>query len=464
MLQILARNGLQLLSTMVLARLVAPGEFGLFVLCGTLTTFLMFFADLGLPWAAIQSKELRPEQVNALFWINVASGAFFWLVCVAAGPLVEAFYQQPGLTGVLAVSGAGFLAHGIAAQPQALLGRSLRFGARAIVDIATLVAGAGVSIGLAYQGYGVWSLAWGPLATGALRAIASWKLSGFRPSLRVEWGSAAAMFRFGGELTLAGFCFYLFRNLDDILIGRAWGPSELAFYNKAYFLMSLLTVVPANSLNSVYVPALSRSAAEGDTARFGELFRDSLSQITFFVAPACAGLALTAAEAVEIVYGDQWSRVAPVLLWFGLAGAFQFPFITTGWLLVSAGKTRHYLAWSAVSALVLAATFFASIGFGAQGVALAFFAVTGIGLAIPSQIFAHRSAGIPVLPLLRRLGAIYAAVFAMVFAVWMFELWVLPADSTFWFSLASKVAIGVVVYGGCSWLWVSPHPLRRAAR
>jgi O-antigen/teichoic acid export membrane protein len=113
----------QTATTMVLARLLSPQDFGLQGMVVVVTGFLAIFQDAGLGMATIQRLEVTHEQTSTLFWINVATGVVLTILCAAAAPLLVAFYHEPRLYWVAVISGTTFLFTGLAAQHGALLQR-----------------------------------------------------------------------------------------------------------------------------------------------------------------------------------------------------------------------------------------------------------------------------------------------------------------------------------------------------
>src|SRR5262249_43939552 len=127
---------LQTVSTVVMARLLTPADFGLVAMVTTVTGMATAFADFGLSEATIQRKEVTQEQVSTLFWINVAIGAGLMLITIALGPLLSWLYRQPQLLKITLVLSFNFLIGGLRVQPNALLKRQMRYTALAFRDIA----------------------------------------------------------------------------------------------------------------------------------------------------------------------------------------------------------------------------------------------------------------------------------------------------------------------------------------
>lgn len=456
-LQIIARNILSLGTTAVLARLLTPEDFGLIGMVATLTALLMVFSDMGLSWATIQRQSLSRIQVSNLFWINLVAGAALWAICVIFSPLVASFYNQPKLTAVTAVLGAGFMLSGLAAQPIALLNRSMNYKAVAQIEVLSIIAGALSALYAAYMGLGYWALVIQGLTSGSVRAILALKMSKislYAPKRNVD---TLSLVSFGGTLAINGLLIYLARNLDSVLIGKYWGATELGYYNRAYFLMLLPSMLATGVLTNLMVPSLS--AFQNDLERFGNAYRKALTLVALVGCPMALGLALTADEMVKVFYGDQWKPVSTILIWLSIAGITQPIYNTTGWLFTSLGKAKHFLLLTAVNSIILSMIFFISINGGVLAIAKAYGITMGIFLLFPALWWAHKVAELPLNRSFLSLLPIFLSLLIMTVTVLLTD-YILSSLKMNWIViLISKIFIGVVSY--CTSIFILKKELIR---
>lgn len=151
-------NVLRIGSMIVLARLLAPKDFGLIAMVTALTVFAERFKDLGLDIATIQYKEIAHEQVSNLFWINVCVGIFIMIVVASSSPLISWFYGEPRLVWIALALSVSFFFGGLTIQHQALLRRQMRFVRLAWIQISSVAFGAATGIWCAWQGLDYWAL------------------------------------------------------------------------------------------------------------------------------------------------------------------------------------------------------------------------------------------------------------------------------------------------------------------
>src|SRR5690606_21323405 len=211
------------------------------------------------------------------------------------------------------------------------------------------VVAAVTAIGFALAGLGYWALVVQGLAGQLARAALSIPASRIRLQAPAKDSGTRSMVGFGGLLAANGLLIYLARNLDSVMIGKVWGTEQLGYYDRAYFLMLLPSMLATGALANLMVPSLS--ALQDERERFGDAYRRALRMVAFVGCPMAAGLALVAPEAVRLVYGEKWLPVVPILVWLSLAGITQPIYNTTGWLFTAAGKAKLYFAVTLINAI-----------------------------------------------------------------------------------------------------------------
>lgn len=213
----------------------------------------------------------------------------------------------------------------------------MRFVSLAVVDIGSMLGAVAISVALASSGAYYWSLVFGQLALAAITAASVWTLSGWRPGLPTRRSGVRTMLVFRGHLTGFSIVNYWARNLDNLLIGRVWGPSQLGLYSRAYQLL-LVPIDQANTpVAAVAVPALSRL---GDSPeRYRQAYLHILEKLAMVTMPMMAFLIATSDWMVHLVLGSQWLGVSSLFAWLGIAGLVQPLANTTGWLFITQART-----------------------------------------------------------------------------------------------------------------------------
>jgi O-antigen/teichoic acid export membrane protein len=384
---------LQLASTMVLARILTPQDFGLIAMVAAVTGFTMAFKDLGLSMATVQRAQVSHDQVSTLFWINLGISLLLAMGTVGLSPVVVWFYGEPKLLWIMIVLAAGFVFGGLTVQHQALLRRQMRMLALAVIDISALGAGIVVAIICASRGLRYWSLVLMQITMACITAAGVWISSGWRPGWPVRRSGIRAMLAFGGNLTGFSVVNYFVRNLDNVLIGRYWGARSLGVYSRAYSLLLFPIGQITSPITAVAVPALSR--LQEDPERYRGFYLKSLRLISYISMPVVAAMWVLSSEIVRLVLGEEWIDAGPIFRILAIAAIWQSVGSTVGWVYTSLGQTRRMFIWACIAAPLIALSFLIGLRWGAVGVATAY-ALCCTALLVPQFSFAVKYSPISV--------------------------------------------------------------------
>lgn len=361
---------LQMGSTIILARLLTPQDYGLIGMVSAVTGFVSMFKDMGLSMATIQKAEVNHRQISTLFWVNVGLSIATMLVSAAIAPVIAWFYGEPRLTLITLVSAIGFIFGGLTVQHQALLNRQMRFTALAIIDIISMLIGITTAIVLAWYGAGYWALVMMQLAIAISTTIGVWLICRWRPSLPSLHSGIGEMLAFGGNLTGYSIINYFSRNLDNVLIGRYWGAGELGLYSKAYQLLLL----PINQINapiaSVAIPALSRLV--DSPAQYRKAYLRIVEKVALLTMPIMIFMIATSDWLVLLLLGSQWNDSRRIFILLALAGLIQPVANSTGWLFISQNRSHQMFQWGLIGGTINIVSFFAGLHWGAVGVAASY--------------------------------------------------------------------------------------------
>lgn len=375
------RLGLQTVSTMVLARLLTPTDFGLIAMVTAVTGFINLLKDAGLSAATVQKDAITHGQVSSLFWINVILGLLLSGITVALAPLIADFYQEPRLKLITCALAINFVLGAMLVQHDALMRREMRFMALAWIEVISTLGGIIAAILLALLGCHYWALVGMSVVRTILNVLALWTVQSWRPGIYQRGSGVRPMLRFGGYLTFNSLLNFGFRNLDNVLIGWCWGAGPLGFYTKAYGLLML----PINQVNSpiraVAVSALSR--VQKDEHRMRRYFVGGYSIITSITLPIIVSTVIFADEIILLMLGKQWLGAVDLFRYLApaaLVGVLSNPL---GWVLWATGRADRLLQLGFFWTGMVVIGFVVGLQFGAKGVAIGFSAAS-CALALPN--------------------------------------------------------------------------------
>ncbi|WP_299410524.1 lipopolysaccharide biosynthesis protein [Acaryochloris sp. IP29b_bin.148] len=371
---------LTLISNICLARLLTPADHGLVSMVMAVIGFMKLFKDLGLSMATVQRKEINHAQVSTLFWINLAFSLLIGLITVILAPVIAQFYQEPRLVWITIALASGIVISGLGTQHIALLQRQMQYSKLAACELIAQVCGVGLAIVAALQGMGYWALVIYPIATATTLTLGALLSCGWIPGWPSWDPEIPSMLKFGGNLTGFTVINYCARNVDNILIGKYLGKTQLGLYAKAYQLL-LLPIKQINGpIRSVAIPLLSRLSDSPE--KYRRAYIKIVQKLMLLTVPLVAFMMATSDWLIAILLGKQWIPATPIFLWLGLAGAMQPVANSVGWLLISQGQTDRMLIWGIISTILAVTSFGIGLPWGATGVA-ASYALVWILITMP---------------------------------------------------------------------------------
>lgn len=384
---------LQTASTAILARILTPQDFGVVAMVLSVTVFAKLFQDMGLSTATIQKGNLTHEQSSTLFWLNVSVGLLLTLLLACFGPVLAWFYQQPAILWVTVALSTNFLLAGLGAQQGALLKRSMRFRALGVIQIAQTFVVAFVTITAAVAGLRYWSLVLGNVLGSVVRVGILWSITGWVPGAAKRGAGIRSLLSFGANVTGFEVANYFSRNLDNLLIGKFWGPDALGLYSKAYALLMLPISNLRDPLNTVALPALSQ--LQHHHARYRQYFKRYLSLMAFASMPVVAFLFVCSDNVILFLLGRRWIASSSIFAILALSAFVQPVVASRGLVMVTTGNSRRFLWFGIWNALAVSTGFAIGLPWGAKGVAVAYAIVNYLTL-YPSLRFCYTNTPVRV--------------------------------------------------------------------
>lgn len=300
-----------LITTAILARLLAKGDFGLVAVAVVAINYLSVLKDLGLGVALIQRKGDVQEAANTVFTINLFLGLALSALVIPLAPFVAAYFHDPQITSVLRWMGISFVINALGSVHTNWLVRDLDYRRKLVPELGGALTKGVISIGMAYMGYGVWSLVFGQIAGAVASVILVWIILPWRPRFTLDRNVAGSLMKFGASVTLIDILTQITDNIDYVIVGRFFGLVPLSIYTLAYRLPEMLLIGNLWVMGGVVFPAFSSIQDRPEDLRRG--FLASVRVVELFAVPICLGLLIAADPIVRVVFGDQWLDAIPVL-------------------------------------------------------------------------------------------------------------------------------------------------------
>lgn len=364
-----AKVSIQMLSVVVLARLLTPESYGLIAMVTAVIGLTDVFRDFGLSAAAIQAPVLtRRQQVN-LFWLNTGLGALLTVLAFTAAPLLGAFYHRPELVPITHALAFTFFINGMATQYRADLSRRMMFSRLAVADVAGSLLGLCVAIALALRGVEVWALVAQQLTQVTVMLLVVVISAAWLPRRYDRQVPVGKFLSFGWRLAGSQLVNYVGNNIDTVMLGLRVGASNLGLYNRSYQLIMTPLGQIRGPLNTVAVPVLSKLQDQWE--RFQDFVVKGQIALGYTLVAGLAFVAGSAHTLVTILLGPQWEAASDVLALLAIAGGVTTLSSVGYWVYVTKGLVDHLLTYTFISTGIRVTCVLIGSSFGLLGVAAA---------------------------------------------------------------------------------------------
>ena len=409
------RQAIQVVTSVVLARLLLPQDFGLLGMAVVFVGLSQLLADFGIGAAIVQAQETSDAALSSSFWLNLLVGVILIAAVGLAAPWIADFYGEPRVEILARVLSLTLLMSSVMVVPRAILYKSLDLKGVVKSQVIGSIVGSAAAVSLAWIGWGVWSLILQPVIGSAVTVFLTFLYSGWRPKFIYSWPSVKDLAYFSMPVLGSDLVNYANRNSDSLIIGKVLGSQLLGYYSLAYQIM----LYPMTQVSSVVVRILfpTLSKVQEDPDRFSSAYLKSVAAIALVTFPMMTGLFVLAEDFVLAVFGEKWLPMTDVLRILSWVGLLQSINVTAGTIYLSTGKPKFSFYVAALSAPVLIGAFLIGVHWGLVGVSLAYaiacLVVTGANLS-----WALHVAAIPLSSLFDALVRPFAASLAMMALVW----------------------------------------------
>jgi O-antigen/teichoic acid export membrane protein len=442
--------------TIILSRLLTPTDFGIFAIAMSFVVLADIFRDFGTSNYLLQPKQLTDQQLRSAFTAVLVTSTLCALVLLLTTPAIVSFYGDERFWQLMPLFALNLMLGPFSVIGTSLLRRNLAFGTLAGISLLGTAVNFIVVVVLASLGYGVMSLAWAALSAGAVRVVAVWIVQPCSTAFRISLRGWKHPFEFGIVSTATAILNVVYEYLPQLIIGRGIGLAAAGLFSRAGSLCQLPERLVISTLSPVLLPALSQQARADVPLKPYYLL--ALSHMSALQWPILLCLALLAEPAVLILYGEQWTEVAPLARIMALSALVRFPAFMTYPTLVALGRVRDTLWMSLISLPPSVLLIFLASPYGLEAVAATQF------ISAPFQVF------VAISFIRRRIGVSWTEIAGATWRSFVIALCsaaapalVVVLQGGFSFNIPHSVLAFAVAGAAAGWLAglvLSGHPLR----
>lgn len=304
-------QGVQFLSSIVMARLLLPEDYGILAMLFIFMDLSAMITDMGFTTSLIRRQNCTKADYSTVFYINVGISILLYGIFYLSSSIIARFYSQPILLQIIPILGTTFVLNALYAIPSTLLTKNLRFNIRAQIVIFESIISAICGITFAYMGYGLWALVFQILIKSVLRLFLFSIVARWTPDLIFSFQSLKRLYSFGSKVLGANLLFTIYQNVYSVIIGRFLSPAVLGYFSRADGYSKLIPINISTVLMKVMLPLISK--IQDNNEDLISINKQTVVVTSFVIFPLSMFLAGAASPLISVIITDKWLPCAPIL-------------------------------------------------------------------------------------------------------------------------------------------------------
>lgn len=439
-------QGVTFAVSIVLARILDPDTYGVVALITVFTTIMQVFIDAGLGSALIQKKDADDTDFSSVFFFNLGMCIVLYGIMFLCAPLIAELYERPYMTPMIRVLSLVLIISGIKNVQQAYVSRNLLFKKFFFSTLGGTIGAAIIGVWMALAGFGVWALIAQNLFNVTLDTIILWITVKWRPQRRFSFHRLKSLLIYGWKLLASALLDVGYHSISQLLIGKKYTSSDLAYYNRGNQFPSLIVSNVNTSMDSVLFPAMS--SLQDDKEKVLEITRRAIKTSTFVMMPLMMGLAVCAEPLIRIVLTEKWLPSVFYLRIFCFSYSFWAVHTSNLNALKALGRSDLFLRLEVIKKVIaftaLISTVFISVK--AMAISILFTSVTSqIINSWPNRKLLNYSY------IMQLKDMIPQIIISCIMGVFVFSISLIGLNDII--TLAIQIPLGVIIYIGLSYFF-----------
>lgn len=361
-------HGIQFIVQIILARLLAPDQFGILAIVMVFINIAQVFVQSGFNTALIQKKDADDIDFSTIFYLSLGVAGILYTIIYFSSPLIAHYYNDPNLISVLRVLSLVLFTGAFNSIQDAYISKNLLFKTLFISSLGAILISGISGIIAAYRGFGVWALVIQQIIHQISLAAIKWFTVKWRPIMMFSLIKVKDLFSFSWKLLVSSLINTLYLDIRTLIIGKIYTPSVLGYYNRGQLIPSVIISNIDGSIQSVIFPTLS--AYQNDQNRVKELMRRAIVSSSFIIFPMMIGMAVVSEPFVRAILTEKWLPAVPFLQIFCLSYALM-PIHTANLQAINAmGRSDIFLKLEIIKKIIGLAILVISLPFGVYAIAL----------------------------------------------------------------------------------------------
>lgn len=432
--------------TIILARILSPDDYGLIALSSVFMNLAGKLVMGGINTALIQKKEIDDLDISTGFLMTLSSSFIIFLALFLCSDMIADFYNNKEFASIIRVLAFQVFITAISAIQYSLIVKQMKFKLWCISNMVSGIISGIISIYMAINGFGVWSLVFYQISKNMFTQVILWFTLKWRPNLTFSLERGLALWKFGYKVLLGSMLELLNNSVCEAIIGKKSTKADLGYYSKGKQFPSIFMSVTNNTVNTILLPVLS--AEQDNKHRVNHMLMQTITASSFFLFPALIGLLIISPQLVTVLLTKKWMLCVPILqleCLFYLTAIIQQP---NAQVFCAIGRSDIYMKFEFIRFVAMAVITIITLPYGIVIMEIARVLVA-LAIALISMIYIQNLLGFNTRKLFSQLMPIVGATALMALCIWPLALLQLSELSL----VVAQIAAGVLIYGCVCWIF-----------
>lgn len=334
-------QGIQLVVSIILARILSPEEFGTISLITIFITIANTFVQSGFATSLVQKKDVYDDDYSSVLWVSLLFAAVMYAVLFFAAPFIAEYYSVPVLTSLIRVTGIILFPGALVSIQTSYVSRNMQFNKLFTGSLVSVIVSGAVAIIMAARGFGVWAMSAQQIVYYFIMMFVMLIIISWKPKFVIVFSRVKEFFSFGWKILTAGLIDTIWTNVYGLVIGKRFSTAELGGYNRGEQFPKLIATNLGAAVQAVMLPVYSKSQDNKDDLK--SLLQATVKYSSFVLLPMMAGLAAVARPMISLLLTDKWLFCVPYLQILAVSYAF-YPIHTANLQAINAqGRSDLFL-------------------------------------------------------------------------------------------------------------------------
>lgn len=437
-------------ATIIVARLLAPDDYGLMEMATIITGYAFIFNDLGLGQAIIQRPTVTRVQLSSIFWFSLLLSFFFALFALLIAYPTALIFNEPRVIPITQTTSILFILSGLQIIPQTLLNKEMRFQGIGFANMMGVLVSCISMVIIAKLGGGVWTLIGGHIIRSFTRLVVVYYITGWWPKFCFHFLETKRFIQFGVLVAIARSLFYVNEKSDRFFAGRAWPAQSLGLYSFALQLAMIPTEKIVPIINQVSYAAFA--ALQHEKERFNAYYLNITKVIATLTFPLFIGGFWLGNDLIKVFLTEQWYPMIPLFRYLCLAQVVVSMGAVNGIVHSAMGRPGRSITLNVIRIIFMPASFFIAVQHGVNAILIPWLTIY-LTITITWLFYTLLKINISIISYLSSLKIPFIATTIMLFVI-IFSEYIIGTTLSFvstYVTLALDILIGAIVYVFTLW-------------